>query len=567
MKYLVIKLKIGLLIALSMILSDGHLFGQKVNLSIISNPSIKFKKSFSSYESTANYVIKRIEELKKKGYAETSLDSSHAKNDSLIVFLHLGPEYSWSKLQLDSVPFEITSSFATKIKNIEGSSFYAPQSREIGENIVSYYENIGYPFAKVLYDSILIENNKIEEKITLVKGPMIKIDSISLKGLAKINPNVIYQLIGIKPNSVYSEKKIKSISPNLSNVSYLDIIRPSEFYFTENKNILFLYLKERKRNRFSGILGFQNNPENDKLMLTGDLSLGLNNVMKQGEWINFNWNRFQDASQKLYINVGFPYLFKSPVGIEGALNLFKQDTSYIDVLLEGKLLFSMSNNSRFEFSISSRQSNSLSSIPINSATIANVSLINYSLGIRHRNFDNYFNPRKGFGGIAKFTLSNKSITNQTEGDTITTDPVQYQAIINLKYFIPTFTKQTIGLFLKGGAIFNDNVFQNEMFRLGGLNTIRGFNEEAIYASQYAIGTVEYRYLYEKNTNLRVFTDFGLVKNQGIENDFQFLVGFGIGASIETKAGIINFDYAMGKQENEGLQLSNAKVHIGYVNNF
>jgi len=29
----------------------------------------------------------------------------------------------------------------------------------------------------------------------------------------------------------------------------------------------------------------------------------------------------------------------------------------------------------------------------------------------------------------------------------------------------------------------------------------------------------------------------------------------------------NIDYAMGKQENQQLQLSDAKVHIGYVNNF
>ena len=100
-----------------------------------------------------------------------------------------------------------------------------------------------------------------------------------------------------------------------------------------------------------------------------------------------------------------------------------------------------------------------------------------------------------------------------EGDTIITDPVQYQAILNLNYFIPTFKKQSLGLFLKLGAIFNAHIFQNEMFRLGGLTTIRGFNEESIFASSYGIGTVEYRYLYEKNANIRLFSDIGLIKNQ------------------------------------------------------
>lgn len=561
------KLNFWLLIVLVLILSNQTVVGQKVVLQLSSNPSIKYKKSFQSIESVSSYLSQKVLDFKKKGHAESNIDSTYIKKDTVYAFLHIGPQYTWSQLKLDSVPYEITSSFSTKIKKIEGSHFNASESRKIGDDIVSYYENIGYPFARVEYDSIIIENQSVKESIVLIKGPLIKIDSISLKGVSKTNPQVIYQLIGFKPKSLYSEKKIRNIPTNLSNVPYLDALRPPEFYFTENKNILFLYLKEKKRNVFSGILGFQNNPSNDKLMLTGDLALGLNNVLKQGEWINFNWNRFQDASQKLYLNAGFPYLFRSPVGVEAALNLFKQDTTYIDVIFEGKLLFSMNNNSRFEFSIASRNSNSLSSTPVNTAALSNVSLVNYTLGIRHSLYDHYFNPRKGFGIIADFTLSKKAINNQTEGDSLYTDPVQYQLIIKAKYFVPTFKKQTLGLFFKGGAMFNEYLFQNEMFRLGGLATIRGFNEEAIYASQFAIGTVEYRYLYEKNANMRLFTDVGLIKNQGIEDNFLLYIGFGIGASIETKAGIFNIDYAMGKKENEILQLSDAKIHIGYVNNF
>jgi outer membrane protein assembly factor BamA len=506
-------------------------------------------------------------ELKKKGYAEANIDSAHMETESVSAFLHIGYKYTWAQLTLDSVPFEVSSSFHNKIRNIEDSPFNAKESRKIGEDIVSYYEDNGYPFARVEYDSILIENQKVNEKITLIKGPLIIIDSISLKGFNKTNPQVIYQLIGIKPNSIYSEKKIRQISTNLSNVKYIDVIRPQEFYFTENKNILFIYLKEQKTNNFSGILGFQNNPNNDKLMLTGDLSLGLNNVFKQGEWILFNWNKFQNSSQKLYLNIGFPYLFKSPIGIGGVLNLLKQDTTYIDVTLGGKLIFSMNNNSRFEFSISSRKSNSLSSTPVNTPLIANISLLNYKLSIRHRLYDYYQNPRKGYAAYAAFTISNKNITNQTEGDTLYTNPIQYQIRIRANYFIPTFSKQTLALFLKGGAIFNKVVFLNEMFNLGGLSSIRGFNDLSINASQYAIGSVEYRYLYEKNTNIRLFTDIGLIKNQEIETDFRLYIGFGVGASIETKAGIFNLSYAMGKKENEILQLSNTKVHISYINVF
>jgi hemolysin activation/secretion protein len=106
-----------------------------------------------------------------------------------------------------------------------------------------------------------------------------------------------------------------------------------------------------------------------------------------------------------------------------------------------------------------------------------------------------------------------------------------------------------------------------MFRLGGLQTIRGFNEASIYANQYAIFSFEYRFLYEKNANLRAFFDGAYVKNINIPQPVNFPIGFGIGASIETKAGIFKIDYAMGKFENEPITFSNAKVHFGYLNTF
>lgn len=561
------KLKITFIIAFFLFFLTLITFGQKTYLSLSSASNIKYKSRFQDKTQLDAYLLQKVEKLKKDGYAEANIDSLNLIGDSAHAFLHIGPQYTWSELSFDSIPSELLSSFYSRIKRIEGKNFNTRESKEIAQNIVNHYENNGYPFAKVQIDSLSFSDYTVEEKITLIKGPFIVIDSISIKGELKINPHVVYRITDIKPRSIYSEKKVQSIENNLQNVNYLESIRSPEFYFSDNKNILFLYLDKKKSNRFSGIIGFQNDPVNDKLTLTGDLSLGLNNVFKQGEWMNLNWNRFQNASQKLNISIGFPYIFKSPIGVAGSLDLFKQDSTFIDVQLEGSFLFSINRNSRAQLSISSRQSNSLSAIPVNSNELANVSLINYSLGIEHNSYDYKPNPRKGFGGFTKLTLSNKEIKNQLEGDSITSDPIQYQALINIKFFIPTFSKQTIVLMAKAAAIFNDHIFQNEMFRLGGLSTIRGFNEESIYASHYGIGTFEYRYLYEKNANIRVFTDMGMVKNQGISNDYNFIFGFGIGASLETKAGIFNIDYAMGKQNNQLLQISDAKVHIGYVNSF
>ncbi len=112
------------------------------------------------------------------------------------------------------------------------------------------------------------------------------------------------------------------------------------------------------------------------------------------------------------------------------------------------------------------------------------------------------------------------------------------------------------------------MFKNELFRIGGLRTLRGFDEESINASNYTIGTIEFRYLLEQNSYTYLFFDGGYYENnsiEGFQSDFPF--GFGAGISFETKAGIFSLNYALGYQQRELAPLRSAKIHFGFVNFF
>ena len=541
--------------------------GQKVYLRVKSDQKLKYKSKSKNSQEAYEYMNSKVSMLRKKGFVEANIDSSSQFSDSITFYLHIGKEYLWESISFINIPSEVTSSLSVKTRKINQTPFNAAFPRKIGHELLTFYENNGYPFSQINYDSILINDYGVKMQISLIKGPLIKIDSISIKGELKINPYYIYRTTGIKPEDVYNEKKIKNIPNSLKSVPFIKQSRDQQLYFTENLNILFLYLDPRKTNSFSGILGFQNDPSTDKLMLTGDLKLDLNNVFKQGEWIRFNWNRFQTQSQKLDLIIGFPYIFKSPVGVEGSIDLFKQDSTFLDVSFEGGILFNFGMNSRLTFSIASRQSNTLLTNSSSLQNLEDISITNYSIAINHYGYDYLFNPRRGFGGLIKVSIGNVKTPEESSEDQPLPDPIQYQGIIDAKYFIPLFKKQTIGLMLKSGAIINDVIYDNEMFRLGGLRTIRGFNEASIYANQYAIFSFEYRYLYEKNANLKAFFDGAYVQNINSPQTVSYLMGIGLGASIETKAGIFKIDYAMGKFENEPISFSNAKVHFGYLNTF
>jgi hemolysin activation/secretion protein len=145
-------------------------------------------------------------------------------------------------------------------------------------------------------------------------------------------------------------------------------------------------------------------------------------------------------------------------------------------------------------------------------------------------------------------------------------------ILKLKFqgthYFPIAKKATLKSTIQLGIVQTENIFKNEVFQLGGYKMMRGFNEESIYASQYAVGTLEYRYIIGQNAFLFGFIDGAVTKNNSYTyNDANLFLGTGFGLSLETKAGILNLSYALGKSDKEPLSLRQSKIHFGFVSIF
>jgi outer membrane translocation and assembly module TamA len=66
-----------------------------------------------------------------------------------------------------------------------------------------------------------------------------------------------------------------------------------------------------------------------------------------------------------------------------------------------------------------------------------------------------------------------------------------------------------------------------------------------------------------------FADLGLVQNkfQDVNTNNRY-TGVGLGILFETKAGLLNVSYAVGKRNDVGFNIREAsKLHFGYINYF
>ena len=299
------------------------------------------------------------------------------------------------------------------------------------------------------------------------------------------------------------------------------------------------------------------------------------NSFNHGESIEFNWRSLGNGTQDLKSAFQYPYIFKLPFGVNAALSIYKKDSSYvltkraigIDFLYNSELLLS----GYYESGSSSVLDNDLRYGTSEQLQYANLNTSLYGIKVKYNQLDYIANPRRGWIINLDFASGNKKIVPDSEDDSINSQSLNTsfaRFFWNVNSFLPLGKSSTIKFQFSGGLLQNTALLKNELILLGGLNSLRGFDESSILASQFSYVTAEYRYLFERNSFLCLFTDIGQSVNTTVEGgDEQNYWSVGTGISFQTKAGIFYLAYALGRNWLNPFNFRNSKIHFGLTAQF
>lgn len=577
------KLKIYIILLSLITFFSVSVSAQKIELKISFNDTIIKTSKLIDYNNSLelaelkNELSNILAHLHQKAFLTATTDSIVIDSSHYHVFIHLGKIYKWTSLTNKNIDEEILSKIGYRDKVYNNRPFSEKQLKNFFKKVILFYENHGYPFASIKLDSIQIEGNKLSAQLYLEKNRLYKIDSVIIKGNATISDQYIKNYIKIKDGDIYNEESIRKISARIKELPFVTEEKKWKVVFTEDKSKVILFLKKKQASRFDGVLGVIPDEETGKLRLTGDLKLNLINSFHNGEKIEFNWRAIQENTQDLKFNVMYPFLVNTPLGLDYNFKLYKKDTTFIDVGHKIGIRYILKGNDYFKVFFHNKSSSLLSQTGFAALTVlpsyADVTSQLYGIEMHNGNLDYLLNPRKGYQVNISGSLGNKIIKKNPQIDdqlyeNIDLKSTLYNAELNANYYISITKRSIIKLASKNGYTFNENLFDNELLRIGGLLTLRGFDEESIFASMYSIETIEYRYILEQNSYMYLFFDGAYYENDGIEEfvaDRPF--GFGVGMSFETKAGIFSISYALGKQFDNPILFRSAKIHFGFVNFF
>ena len=561
---------------------------------ILQPEKLGLQEVFMSKIACTEYVFQIPKLLQKKGFIAASVDSMQVDSTSAQVAVYIGRTFRWAKLNASSVPPEWLSAAGYVEKNFTNQILNYQSLQQLQERLLIKLENTGYPFANVYLDSFDLSGEGISAILKVNKGPLYKIDSIRIYGDVKVNNKFFQRYLEIPNGSVYQKQKLVNISPRLLQLPYLFEEQRWNMNLLATGSILNLYLKEKKSSQINGIIGFL--PANDqlggnKLLVTGDFNLNLKNGFGLGESLSILFQQIQFKSPRLQLAYQQPFLFGSAFGADFSFDGFKKDSSFLNITLQAGVQYSFGGNRSGKLFLQQFITNLdlVDTLSIrNSRRLPNqIDQTTTNIGIDYEwfNTDYRFNPRTGYdlrfigsAGIRKIKPNNSitsikdpfnpSFNYQSLYDSVKARAYTFRLKINAARFFKTGKQTVLKTSLTTALVQSPQLFRNELFQLGGFKMLRGFDEESIFASAYAVVTLEYRLLIGLNSYLYTFTDGGWVQNKSqFANTTNQFIGAGLGMAFETKAGIFNVAFAAGKRNNVPLNLRQAKIHFGYVNFF
>lgn len=495
------------------------------------------------------------------------------------VIVDPGMRYDWTEIRLDERAADLLRKSNVQIKKITRKEFSPDRLGKSFNKALAHLENSGFPFAEIWLDSVQIVNQQISGVVIIDQGPFVLFDSLNIIGDIKVRESYISNYTGIKEGKPYNERAIRNAKTLLAQNQFVSMIRPIEVRFDNEKTEVSMFLNASKASRFDGILGFLPDEQSGDLLITGDVALHLENSLRQGEIIDLNWRRLQSNTQDVDARAVLPYVLNSPVSPDGRVKIYRRDTTFTDIFGQVGIRYIFGRNDFVRAFVDRQTTNLISTSQYESTTLIpeylDRSINSYGLGINYRRIDYLLNPAKGFSVESDVAVGNKSIMENPAlptfiYDSLQLNSIQYRANLNAAYYVSIVPRLVWHQQFLGGSLLNDQLFNNEAYRIGGLKSIRGFNEESIYATAYAILKSELRYQIERNGYLFALFDQGWYENTslnriGVRRDTPYSLGLGI--TIGTKAGIFSLSTAVGSQQSNPLLIRATKFHFGFLSVF
>ena len=545
--------------------SSYYAYSQNINLEIefLSNSSDvsnykKIKKNAIEFTDLEKIIDVSIDSLKKQGYFKARVKEI-IKKDSFNYNSIIELNEQFNNIYIYDVNKVII--YEDKIRKIDNKEYYTVEINELESFLKKTTKKLadrGYPFNKIKLINIKeIDNSSISANLNVDLGEKRTLDKIKIKGYEKFPKSFTKQYLKLLTEETFDFEKIKEKSKKINNLGFVRQTKDPEVLFKKDSTITYLFIEKTENNSFDGFIGFATNEESNKLELNGYVNLKLSNTLNYGEEITLDYKSTDNEDKFFKTNIIAPFVLQSPLGLELSLNLTKKDTSYTKD--EQSIGVNYLTKNKHGISLHLSYLNSVSNL-----TIVNQSIKDYNSKFQKIRYS-YLEPNINNKLIPiKFLNTLEFSIGERRDNTNTRKQIKYKTKTYNNFKITN--KSSIYLNFESYGLISTNFYQNEMLLFGGINSIRGFEENSIAANKLFMINSEYRFTIDNNIYINTILDSAYYENS-LSDIKGYIYGLGLGLNINTNSGVFKINYANGVKKGEAVDLKLSKIHVSFSNTF
>lgn len=507
--------------------------------------SIGYNKSFGNAKLIVEEVTDFSKKLTQNGFIESEVIDNGKLNDSTFFYnynvgkrtnfihIYIGRKLGeFLEVKTDSIVLPFTDS----------ESFLKVTLKKL--------EVKGFSLAKVKLLNLKKQNGIVSAILNVVYGDKRSVNDIVINGYDKFSEGHKQNIKRLYRNKVFNLQNLEKVNKDFEQFRFVKQTKYPEILFTKDSTKIYVYLEKTKANTFDGFLGF-NNDESNNVVFTGYLDLSLQNILNSGEKIALYWKSDGQDQKTFNLGVELPYIFKSPIGLKAQLNIFKQDSTFQTTRTNFDLGYFFNYNSRLYLGYQAAESSDIKNLNLPTLNDYTNRFVTGNYEFLQFKNDDFLFPEK-----TNFNL--KLGTGKRDAKLASNS--QFFGSLNLKNNFYLNSKNIINIKSQNFYLQSDSYIINELYRFGGINSVRGFNENSLQANAFSSILTEYRYVLSPSIYAHSIVDYAYFQDK-TSNASNSLLGLGFGFGLLTKNGLFNIVYANGSTKNQAIKLSNSIVHI------
>ena len=527
---------------------------QNFSLDFTKEGESRKKLEYKSYKNLILSVDDSINSLKEKGYIDASV-KRFVKIDSLNYGIELNKGLKLKYVEITNIENLEDGIQSIIKKNSKNGLIKFEKLEELVDFSIKYFSNKGYPFANLKLDKVgKVDSLTLKSELLIDLGSKREITKVVVKGYENFPKKFIKNLLGLKSGSELKIDEIRNQMNLINRTNFARSVKDPEILFTDDSTEVFLYLKKVKKNTFDGFIGFTTNEENGKLEIQGYAKINLINTFNQGEEIKIDF--LSEDSQDRFLNsqLRLPFIFNSPLSLNTGLKLIQKDSIYnsrdffVDIDLSKK---------QFRGGLGYEKTESVNEIPFQNVEAFKKNIINLFIGYELLDPDDLFEFYK-FRFFLKAGIGEKNQMDEKN------KVGKFKIEVTKKFEISE--KFKINSRFLSEKLDSQNLVTNELLRFGGIESIRGFDQNSIFTNNYKLLNTSVNFYL--NDTIYIYTLFDVANYQNtILSIDEFIYSGGLGFSSRTKNGLISVNYAKGTTWGNSFNLKNAKLSVSFVTFF